>query len=144
MVRLTTARYYTPSGRSIQAKGITPDIVVERAKVVADAQDPFTEVHESDLKGALKNPDGSAATPEKKPDDSTTSATPDDKSEAKPAEKTGDKTKDKPKLQDDYQLLRAVDVLQGIALYKKDGEPATTEPKSAPAKETPKKPDFNR
>ena len=32
-MRLTTARYYTPSGRSIQAKGIEPDIVVEAAKI---------------------------------------------------------------------------------------------------------------
>ena len=131
MVRLTTARYYTPSGRSIQAKGITPDIVVERAKVVADAQEPFTEVHESDLKGALKNPDGSArktrmllpsrnrmtlimVTPPCRTSPAQNPAA--DKTDGK----TGDKSKDKPKLQDDYQLLRAVDVLQGIALYKKD------------------------
>jgi len=143
MVRLTTARYYTPSGRSIQAKGITPDIVVERGKVVADAQDPFAEVHESDLKGALKNPDGSAAAPAAaKPDDTAAAPAPDDKSEAKPADKTGDK-KDKPKLQDDYQLLRAVDVLQGISLYKGDQSPVK-ESKPAPVKDAPKKSDFNR
>ena len=35
-MRLTTARYYTPSGRSIQAKGIEPDIVVEAAKIEKD------------------------------------------------------------------------------------------------------------
>jgi carboxyl-terminal processing protease len=143
MVRLTTARYYTPSGRSIQAKGITPDIVVERGKVVADAQEPFTEVHESDLKGALKNPDGTAAAPEQKPEDTQEqpSAKPDDTSAVKPAaDKTGDKTKDKEKLQDDYQLMRAVSLIQGIAIYKGDQSPAK---ESRPVKETPKKPDFN-
>ena len=36
-IKLTTARYYTPNGRSIQAKGITPDIVVEDAKITASA-----------------------------------------------------------------------------------------------------------
>ena len=54
-MRLTTARYYTPSGRSIQAKGIEPDIVVEPAKIekIAQGQVP----HEADLRGALKNTD---------------------------------------------------------------------------------------
>ena len=128
MVRLTTARYYTPSGRSIQGKGITPDIVVERAKVVAEDKEPFTEVHEADLKGALKNPDGTAAaTPEQKPDDKDGAAKkPDDKSDTKP----GDKAKDD-KTQNDYQLMRALDVLQGISLYKRDST-------VVPVKETPK------
>src|SRR5882724_8394434 len=51
----TTARYYTPSGRSIQAKGIDPDIVVEAAKIEKVAQGAVR--HESDLRGALKNTD---------------------------------------------------------------------------------------
>ena len=53
-IKITTARYYTPSGRSIQAKGIDPDIVVEPAKV--ETQDD-TGKHEADLRGALANPD---------------------------------------------------------------------------------------
>ncbi len=148
MVRLTTARYYTPSGRSIQAKGITPDIMVEPAKVVAENKDAFTEIHESDLKGALKNPDGTAAAPEQKPDDAKDSSSDkaDDKSGTKPSDaKSGDKSKDKDesKLQDDYQLLRAVDVLQGIAIYKGDSSPAAAETKPAPAKEETPKPSLN-
>src|SRR5579863_3675749 len=54
-MRLTTARYYTPSGRSIQAKGIEPDITVEPAKIekIAAGQG----LHEADLRGALRNTD---------------------------------------------------------------------------------------
>src|SRR5713226_4428919 len=54
-MRLTTARYYTPSGRSIQAKGIEPDILVEPAKIEKVAQGTIR--HEADLRGALKNTD---------------------------------------------------------------------------------------
>src|SRR5438094_356596 len=61
-MRLTTARYYTPSGRSIQAKGIDPDIVVEAAKIERPSAD--------------KKPDKSAAAPDKKGDKK------DDKSES--------------------------------------------------------------
>jgi carboxyl-terminal processing protease len=105
-IRLTTARYYTPSGRSIQDKGISPDIVVEQAKV-----EPITEpayLRETDLKGALKNtgPDTSggetpAAPAAAKPVPAT--AGPDDGSVPNPA--------------DDYQLTRALDLLKGVALF---------------------------
>src|SRR5215510_3618023 len=54
-IRLTTARYYTPSGRSIQAKGIEPDIEVQQAKI--EALGPERGTHEADLRGALSNPD---------------------------------------------------------------------------------------
>src|SRR5437016_687202 len=54
-MRLTTARYYTPSGRSIQAKGIEPDILVEPAKIEKVAVGETA--HEADLRGALKNTD---------------------------------------------------------------------------------------
>jgi carboxyl-terminal processing protease len=52
-LRLTTARYYTPNGRSIQGEGITPDVVVfpPRDQQIAQA----TVLHETDLRGALKN-----------------------------------------------------------------------------------------
>lgn len=115
-IRLTTARYYTPSGRSIQAKGITPDIIVERAKVVAE-KEVFGEMHESDLKGALKNPNApentSVENPTLLPDDK---AAPD--ADKKKDDKTAGKKDDKDKKADDYQLIRAVDLLQGISLYK--------------------------
>ncbi|MFT5485372.1 MAG: carboxyl-terminal processing protease [Alphaproteobacteria bacterium] len=90
-IRLTTARYYTPSGRSIQAKGIDPDIIVEQATVQKVTQPRRTR--EDDLRGRLDNPNGDAApeAPEK----------PEDSSEVAP---------EKPQ---DYQLSRALDLLRG-------------------------------
>src|SRR5438552_15272643 len=58
-MRLTTARDYTHSGRSIQAKGIDPDILVEPAKIEKMAQAGIR--HEADLRGALKNTDKAAS-----------------------------------------------------------------------------------
>jgi carboxyl-terminal processing protease len=101
-MRLTTARYYTPSGRSIQGKGIEPDIAVEQARI--ETIKPQRQRFEADLRGALENTD--AKDPDAKdPDDGTskTKKSDDDKKDA-----------DKP---DDYQLLRALDILRGIALY---------------------------
>lgn len=94
-IRLTTARYYTPSGRSIQAKGIDPDIIVEQATVKKVTQPRRTR--EDDLRGRLDNPNGDAApkTPE-------TSKKPNAAAPEKPV---------------DYQLSRALDLLRGIALY---------------------------
>jgi carboxyl-terminal processing protease len=55
-LRLTTARYFTPAGRSIQAKGIEPDVVVERVVRVAKATPGFS-VREQDLRGHIENPE---------------------------------------------------------------------------------------
>ena len=52
-VKLTTARYYTPDGRSIQAEGIVPDVVVERARL--EAVDESARLSEKDLAGHLDN-----------------------------------------------------------------------------------------
>ena len=57
-VKLTTARYFTPNGRSIQAQGIDPDILVERAKVTA--YDNSRQVREADLSGHLDNEEQAA------------------------------------------------------------------------------------
>ena len=57
-MRLTTARYYTPSGRSIQALGVVPDIIVEqlpRLNKEKEEAEPSTRVTEADLRGALSN-----------------------------------------------------------------------------------------
>ena len=70
-IRLTTARYYTPSGRSIQAKGIDPDIVVEeevpddlKAKLAA-----YKNIGEASLRGHLKNPDDKTTQAGKDPEE---------------------------------------------------------------------------
>jgi len=91
-MRLTTARYYTPSGRSIQGKGIDPDIVVEQMKL--EAVSDSDRRREADLPGALdvKNPPSDAVA---KPADGQIPAT----------------------TQEDYQLTHALDILRGISLY---------------------------
>lgn len=93
-IRLTTARYYTPSGTSIQAKGITPDIAVEPASVERIDNGPGRR--EADLRGSLINEnDGN--------DNSSNS------DEAAINEDLDTR---------DYQLARAIDLLRGISLYE--------------------------
>jgi carboxyl-terminal processing protease len=112
-MRLTTARYYTPSGRSIQAKGIEPDITVEPAKIEKVAQGAIR--HEADLRGALKNTDKAPATtggttetaPANVPP-GTTPAPPADSGSVDPLVLG---------TAEDYQLARALDMLRGVALF---------------------------
>lgn len=102
-MRLTTARYYTPSGRSIQALGVMPDIVVNQPPVDPNAKpedpnaDPNKMTSEADLNGILSN-------------DSMT----DD--EKKQLEADRARTEEASKLRDsDFQLAYAVDILRGLA-----------------------------
>ncbi|NLU12042.1 MAG: S41 family peptidase [Gammaproteobacteria bacterium] len=92
-LKLTTALYYTPKGRSIQAQGIVPDILVERAKL--SQEDSTMGIKEADLVGHLGNGNGG----------------PDKRSNA---------NKDKkPRLQDeDYQINQAVNLLKGLNVLK--------------------------
>ena len=92
-MRITTARYYTPSGRSIQAKGIEPDIRVKQAKV-EEIESYGLNLSEADLKGALKNEQAG-----------------DDK---KKAQQANDKNKKDLK---DYQLIRALDLVKALYIY---------------------------
>ena len=89
-MRLTTARYYTPSGRSIQAKGIDPDIVVEAAKIEKPTEKGDKPVKTSDV----KKDDSGDDPPEQSSVDPAVMGT-----------------------AADYQLARAVDMLRGIALF---------------------------
>ncbi len=122
-MRLTTARYYTPSGRSIQLTGIEPDIEVKQATVQRPNAAGFRRA-EADLPGALKNdtlPPAGATTPAAPAAPSAKPATP-AKSPAAPAE--GAKTApagDARTTQDtdDYQLARALDLLRGISIYQR-------------------------
>jgi len=73
-IRLTTARYYTPNGRSIQATGITPDIVMENTPVTAAAGGPSESLREENLPGHLGgSPEGEEPAPAKpaEPEDQT-------------------------------------------------------------------------
>jgi carboxyl-terminal processing protease len=92
-MRLTTARYYTPSGRSIQAEGIEPDIMVEPAKVEMLAS---ARMREGDLRGALNN-------------DSKV------KSESRAKKKSDEESTEEE--EQDYQLIRAIDLLRGVIMY---------------------------
>ena len=58
-IKVTTARYYTPSGRSIQAKGIEPDIVLKNISLENEAEESLVDAKESDLKGHLEVEDPS-------------------------------------------------------------------------------------
>jgi carboxyl-terminal processing protease len=64
-LKLTTALYYTPSGRSIQAQGIVPDVRVESAKLSRDDDKDNVEIKEADLTGHLSNGNGGADKPGK-------------------------------------------------------------------------------
>ena len=89
-MRLTTARYFTPSGVSIQATGIEPDIMVELA-VVEDIENGA--VREEDLRGALDNAE-----------DGEDSDSDDDSASINI---------------EDYQLARAIDLLQGLSVFNR-------------------------
>ncbi len=108
-MKLTTARYYTPSGRSIQGTGIDPDIVVEQAR--PETVDSAPRRREADLRGALDNGGGNGG-----PDDAkkTPEDVPEDAEDEKPAEVTAEEPA--PKRQD-YQLSRALDLLRGLAFF---------------------------
>ena len=101
-MKLTTARYYTPSGRSIQALGISPDIIVEQPRRVAEDTEEATETprrsrSEADLRGSLNN-------------DSLT------EDEILQIEADREKAEVAAKLRkDDYQMAYAIDILKGLS-----------------------------
>lgn len=120
-IRLTTALYYTPSGRSIQAEGIKPDVVVEPAKI--EALPDMNMPHESDLKGALKNTgsapqSGVGANPPPAPASTTPSATAPNAKPSTPADAMQNEMATFGSA-NDYQLVRAVDLVRGVAMFKK-------------------------
>jgi carboxyl-terminal processing protease len=129
-IKLTTARYYTPSGRSIQAQGIKPDIEVQPAKVsLLGGGDIF---HEADLQGHLDNDNASSS--------DVTASAPDKDDKAKK------KADDRPLVERDFQMAEAVNILKAASLFAprttaapvkevRKEEPATPAPKSkAPRK----------
>ena len=97
-IRLTTARYYTPSGISIQGKGIVPDIIVEQGTFESFNYKRYSE---SDLKDSL------------------------DKKENNKTNQDADKetiSQKEEKLAKDFQLQRALDLIKGLSLYQESFE----------------------
>lgn len=105
-IKLTTARYFTPKGRSIQAKGIDPDYIVE------DGTDQSNNIHEADLTGHLSNPkDAQAGVATQTDKTSTTKDAAKAKlNEKKYAEPTGPI---EPASKDDIQFTQAMNFLKG-------------------------------
>jgi carboxyl-terminal processing protease len=118
-MRLTTSRYFTPSGRSIQAQGIEPDIIVEQAKVEAVKGAKLTT--EASLRKHLIN-NNAKNDDAKKPDDAKTEDKKPDANKKPDAKKDAEPAADAPVSSDatadtDYQLGRAVDLLRGIYIF---------------------------
>jgi carboxyl-terminal processing protease len=99
-VKITTARYFTPSGRSIQGEGITPDIVLDKLKVTAADDDSAVHIKEADLNGHISNPTKSEEAIEK-------------------AEKDAEKSVKTEKVlaTEDYQLHEALMLLKGLSIF---------------------------
>jgi carboxyl-terminal processing protease len=97
-LRLTTALYYTPKGRSIQAKGITPDIAVEPMELAANEKEEPMHIREKDLKNHFEIGNKESGT---------------EKKQLKQPTITIDK-----QMQGDYQILRALDLLRGWDILK--------------------------
>jgi len=92
-LKLTTARYFTPNGRSIQADGIKPDIELAEVKV-AKSGDGASKLRESDLGGHLVNPNGTARP-------------------------KGDQADDVPLVEQDFELAEALNLLKGLSILQR-------------------------
>lgn len=103
-VKLTTARYYTPSGRSIQAEGINPDIVTGNLRVSKREESGIEPITESSLTGHLSNPAGD--------ENSSTDGNGD-----KPEENASQANL----AEDDYQLNEALNLLKGLTILSRKG-----------------------
>lgn len=91
-VKLTTARYFTPNGRSIQATGIEPDIKLSTLRLSAEDEKARETYSESDLEGRLSNPNGESDVDDEEKDDSEALA------------------------ETDFQLYEALNLLKGLII----------------------------
>ncbi len=114
-IKITTARYYTPSGRSIQAEGIEPDITLSQVKVTKAEADPFESVREkeNDLKGRLEN--GNA-----KPKDEKAEKAKTDEAIALDAKARAEKAAEEAQqlAENDYALYEALNLLKGLSITR--------------------------
>lgn len=123
-IKLTTARYFTPNGRSIQAKGIVPDIIVE------DGSDPSHSIHEADLNRHLSNPkEGEAGKNEA--GKLSKEETKEKMNEKKFAETKGPI---EPASADDFQFVQAMNFLKGKPVIKSEAAKVDAKNEAAPQK----------
>lgn len=115
-VKLTTARYYTPSGRSIQAEGISPDVLISKVKIEAANQSEFGPIKEADLANHLEN---NHPSPKREPIKELTAP--------KEVPKGAAESEDGLALQD-YPLNEALNLLRGINIVKKTPKATTAKP----------------
>jgi len=110
-IKLTTARYFTPAGRSIQGKGITPDILVEEA-TIKESEEQGLRMREADLGRRLSNPQDKdkAETKETTKEDPKAAPKPDDAKAGEPADIVS---------KSDYQLNEAVNLLKALNIVGK-------------------------
>ncbi|WP_299637068.1 S41 family peptidase [uncultured Ruegeria sp.] len=105
-MRLTTSRYYTPSGRSIQALGVSPDIIVEQPRPAPEPEEEENNARsrsEADLRGSLNN-------------DSLS------EDEIRQIEEDRAKAEATAELrEEDYQLAYAIDILKGLSAFNPNG-----------------------
>ena len=97
-IKLTTARYYTPNGRSIQAEGIQPDIELSKVKL-KEIKKSLLQVKEADLADHLANPKAGEG--------------------GKKSDKNAKGKKKKKLLEEDYELNEALNLLKGITIFSK-------------------------
>lgn len=101
-LKLTTALYFTPSGRSIQAKGIVPDIVIPELQMPEQKEDnSWAQFKERDLQGHLETPKDAQNKP-------------------KASSETSEPSAEKPLYLRDYQLNQALNLLKGLALTRSE------------------------
>jgi len=102
-VKITTARYFTPKGRSIQGEGITPDIILDKYEIKDAKDDGSLRIKEADLTGSITNPTKSQEA-------------------IKKAEEEGKKDEEETphvKASDDFQLFEALLLLKGLNILSK-------------------------
>ncbi|RKZ65237.1 MAG: peptidase S41 [Gammaproteobacteria bacterium] len=104
-VKITTARYFTPSGRSIQGEGITPDIILDRYEIKDSKDVSSLRIKESDLTGSISNPTKSQEALKKAQEEGK------DSGEKAPAKKI--------KASEDFQLYEALLLLKGLSILSK-------------------------
>jgi len=109
-IKLTTARYFTPNGRSIQAKGIVPDIQVEEATIAES--DPGLRMREADLERHLSNPTDKEEEPSK-----PAGPAPAKEGEGEPKKAAGGAPEFGSKA--DYQLNQALNLLKGLQIISR-------------------------